>query len=76
MVIKSLFSTYYVLLDTNMQQIWKISLVKLKLILIRIEITELYTICDSQRFQIAVTTLRRYKVQTFLILLRKCCSLM
>ena len=29
MVIKSLFSTYYVLLDTNMLQIRKIGLVKL-----------------------------------------------
>ena len=26
------------------------------------EITEIYRVCDSQRFQIAITTLRRYKV--------------
>ena len=42
-----------------MLQIRKLALVKLKLLLIRKEITELYRICDMQRFQIAVTALCR-----------------
>ena len=32
---------------------------QIKIILLRKEITELYRICDMQRFQIAVTILRR-----------------
>ena len=32
---------------------------QIKIIIFRKEITELYRICDRQRFQIAVTTLRR-----------------
>ena len=53
---KLTFSTYYVLLDSPILQIRKIALVKLKQLLIRKEITKLYSICNRQRFQIAVTT--------------------
>ena len=59
MVIKLLLSTYYVLLDKNRLQIRKIAFVKLKELLIRKEITELYRICYRQRFQIAAKTLCR-----------------
>ena len=62
---------HYVLLDTHMLQSWKISSgqkkkkKKKKNIYIYIyrkqskELKELYRICDRQRIQIAVTTLRR-----------------